>query len=143
MRVLVIPAILGLFMFQQDCDLAGKAGARPEQVQQSVVQGIRPYFPHAQARVLPDKRMIVAISCAQNIGQPVIEDVAAFLRTSPQVGQLRQLRIWGGVLGAPSYRFLRLGFEQAIVELDVDNGGIRILETDESYRSSYTAEVQQ
>jgi hypothetical protein len=137
MRAFLFTPLLALFVYQQSCDLASMAGARPEQVEQKVTKGIRPYFPNAQARVFPQRRTIVAISCAQNIGEPVVAQVAEYLRNSEQIAQLRHLRKWGSVIGAPSYKFLRLGFEHSLVELDVDTGAIRTLNTDEQYTSSY------
>jgi hypothetical protein len=140
MRLFLAVPLLAVAMYQQSCDLAGMAGAHPDQIEQKVVQGIRPYFPNAQARVFPEQRTIVAISCAQNIGEPVITQVADYLRNSPQVAKLRQLRKWGFVIGAPSYKNLRLEFEKSVLELDVDTGAIRTIGTDEQYSASYRAD---
>jgi hypothetical protein len=137
MKCILLLPLLASLSYQQGCDLAGLAGVSPEQVQQKVEEGIRPYFPHVQAQALPRQKTIVAVSCAQNIGESVIDQVPDYLRASPQLSQLRQLRKWGGVIGASSYKYLRLGFERWVVELDVDTGGIRTFRPSDDYVSKY------
>jgi hypothetical protein len=137
MRVFLTLPLLAVAMYQQSCDLASMAGAHPDQIEQKVVQAMRPYFPNVQVHVLPEQRTIFAITCAQSIGEPVISQIAEHLERSPQIGKLRQLENWGFVVGAPSYKFLKLGFEDSVVELNVDTGAIQTVATDDQYIASY------
>jgi hypothetical protein len=127
-----------LFLFsQQSCDLASMFNARPEQVKASFQQALSPYFPNARVEVLPAQQTLEAFACTRGTGPQLTQEVAKFIRTNPQVGQLRTLRNWGNVLSAPSYRYVGIVFDTETVAYDVDTGAIAVVPTEERIRQGY------
>jgi hypothetical protein len=137
--VLLIPLAASLLV-QQKCDLAQMANATPEQVQKSAQDGLRPYFPNVVIQVIPQKQLLVAVTCTKNIGHEMIVQIAQKMPQDPNVQQLKTLREFGGLIGAKTYRTFIIGFEHEAISLQVDQNlqpGLLKLTNQQLYERQY------
>ncbi|HZR32748.1 MAG TPA: hypothetical protein VFA76_12955 [Terriglobales bacterium] len=126
MRTLVFPMLFGCLLFKQ-CSMPTEA-VSPESVRQKTEDGLRQYFPHVHAAVDPQRHAILALTCTANIGRSAIEKMAPMMQNDPDIGQLKTLRVWGPAIGAPTYKYLFLGFDEYAIGLDVDTWQVSVLQ---------------
>lgn len=106
------------------CDLTGGSA----QVQKSAEAQLRQYFPRAHAIVSPQQGTILAVTCTQGLGKPVIEEIAKYLESKRGIQRLEQARRLP-VKFSP-YRFVVLEFDEYCIRLDTDTKQHLILPAD-------------
>lgn len=117
--VLLFPLIAS-FAVQQKCDLAHMAHATPQQIQETVKQGLFPYFPNAVVQVYPKEQILIAYTCTRNVGNELVVQIAQKMPEVPDMQKLKTLRELGPLLGISSYRRFVLGFEHEAISIEVD-----------------------
>jgi len=105
----------------------------PASVQPKMEAAISPYFPKVKAYALPDRDMLVGLSCVQDVGQSLIDQIGPVLANNPSMGDLRLLR----KLPGSSYRYVGIGFEQGIAWYDLDTKTAGSQPTNEAYAAWY------
>lgn len=124
---IALVGLLGLSMLK-GCDMGDPASVEPK-----MEAAIRPYFPNVKAFAVPDRDMLVGLSCVQNVGPGLIEQIGPVLANNPSMGDLRLLR----KLPGSSYRYVGIGFEQGIAWYDLDTRTAGSQPTDETYAAWY------
>lgn len=120
---LALTGLLALSMLK-GCDLGN-----PQSVQPRMEEAIRPYFPKVKAYALPDRNMLVGLSCLENVGDALIQQIGPVLANNPSMGDLRLLR----KLPGSSYRYVGIGFEQGIAWYDLDTKSVGTQPTNPDY----------
>lgn len=126
MRIAMV-GLLAVSMFK-GCDLGD-----PKSVQPQMEQALRPYFPRVKAIAIPQRQMLVGLSCLENVGPSLIQMVPQAVAHNPAMDKLRMLRLFPG----SSYRIVAVGFEQGIAWYDVDSGAMGTRPADANYAASY------
>ncbi len=131
MRLAII-SVLAL-SFMKGCDISGG----PEVISGRFQAALRPYFPNARAKAVPDQGVIIGLTCVQGAGPKLVAEAADYVIHNKDVSRLRTLRKWGPLLGSPSYHRVQLGFDRAILALNVDTWKIEYPPLTDTYISSY------
>lgn len=142
LKHLVLLPLLSSFVVQQKCDLAQLAKATPEQVQQTTIQGVQPYFPNAVVKAVPEQHLLLALTCTKNIGHEMVLEIAQKLPLVKDVQKLKMLRQVGGVLGFQTYSRFAIGFEHEVVVLEVDRNlepGLLNIPNQQAYEQEYSS----
>lgn len=128
-------AIISMFALSlmKGCDISGG----PEVISGRFQAALRPYFPNARAKAVPEQGVIVGLTCVQGAGPKLVAEAADYVIHNKDVARLRTLRKWGPLLGSPSYHHVQLGFDHAILALNVDTWKIEYPPLTDSYISSY------
>ena len=128
-------AVFVMFSFFKGCDISGG----PQAVRQKFEDALHPYFVNAKAQAIPEKQLIIGLSCIQGAGPELVSKVADFLVSNQQLAQLRTLRTYGPILGSPSYKYVALGFDSWVIRLDVDTWRISYHRPWLGYSEQYAA----
>ncbi|HET6933980.1 MAG TPA: hypothetical protein VFI72_04020 [Candidatus Angelobacter sp.] len=131
MRLAIISMLALSFM--KGCDISGG----PEVISGRFQAALRPYFPNARAKAVPDQGVIIGLTCVQGAGPKLVAEAADYVIHNKDVSRLRTLRKWGPLLGSPSYHHVQLGFDRAILALNVDTWKIEYPPLTDTYISSY------
>ena len=96
------------------CDLTGG----PDHIQKRVEIQVRNYFPNGRVIVSPQQGTIFAVTCAQGLGRPFLEEMVKSLEKNRGIQQLHQARQLPVKLSP--YRFVVLVFDQYMIRWDID-----------------------
>ena len=127
--------ILGVISLLQTpaCDLTGG----PHKVQTRVELQLREYFPNSHVIAAPDRGTIFAVTCANGLGKPIIEEIAENLANRQGIDRLRAARRLP--LKLSPYRFLVLVFDAYSIWIDTDTNQHSISRSDHQIGIDYNA----
>jgi hypothetical protein len=117
-----------LFFQGQGCDLNRAMRKSPDEIRVDAEREIQPFFPRARVFVEPARESIFAVTCATNIGRPVIQQMIPEIDKTKGVRDLLKFREFAGFQGLArklgvrfqTYRYFFLGFDDWVLRLDAD-----------------------
>ena len=127
-RAMMTGALVGLTLAWCSCDLADLTGATPRQLEAKAERAIRPYFPRAVARLDAQSEQLLVVTCADNIGDQLLHEMAPKIMEMPDVRLLstvRRSRLGTAatqLAGVHLPRFMSLAFDRSALVLDTDTG---------------------
>jgi hypothetical protein len=119
-----IAGLLCLVFITAACDLN-------ETVTSQVSDNLLPYFPNA--KVLTSGATIIGLSCAQGVGDSLVEQVRQMLPQMQGIGALRTLRN----VGAVKYQYLAIGFPRSMIRYQIGTGIIDTVLPGAAYENAY------
>jgi hypothetical protein len=122
-----LAGFLALTMFK-GCNVGDPASVQPK-----MEEALPPYFPRVKAIAMPQRQMLIGLSCLENVGPKLIQMVPQAVARNPAMDDLRLLRLMPG----SSYRIVAVGFEQGIAWYNVDTGAMGTKPADANYTDSY------
>jgi hypothetical protein len=127
MRLIGGAALVLAVVMQCGCDLAELAGVSAGQLEAKAQTSIRPYFPRALVKMDPGTDQLVVVTCADNIGEQLLHEIAPKVMEMPNVQMLRSVHRsrWGTaaaqLAGVRLPRLLSLAFDHSMLVLDTAN----------------------
>jgi hypothetical protein len=120
--------VLLLFLQGQGCDLNRAMRKSPDEIRVDAEREIHTFFPRARVFVEPALESIFAVTCATNIGRPVIQQMIPEIDKTKGVRDLLKFREFAGFQGLArklgvrfqTYRYFFLGFDEWVLRLDAD-----------------------
>jgi hypothetical protein len=88
---------------------------RPDQIKKGVETELHKYCPRAVVMVSVEREAIIGFTCAANLGDATINELAALVDRTPGVQQLKQSLQRGEL---QEYRLFALGFDRNLIRVD-------------------------
>ncbi len=105
-----------------------------DQLQSAMLQQLQPYFPNA--RTLVDEDVVIAFSCADGVGDSIVQMTLDNMQQSPQLKQVQTLRLIGGL----KVRYIGVAFPHSLIRYNISTAGFDVMTFGAAAEQQYRVE---